>query len=430
MTAKWEKTEANTGVLEVEVGSERFAEALDWAFRKVSKRVNVPGFRKGKVPRRVFETKFGVESLYQDAVDFLLPRAYDDAVQETGIDPIDRPVVDVLQVEAGKPFIFKATVTVKPEVQLGTYTGIEITDKPIEIAEEAVQEELERIRKGHAEIQVLEDGEVQTGDTVNIDFLGTVNGEAFEGGEAENYQLEIGSGMFVHGFEDQVIGMKPGDVRDIAVTFPEEYHVKSLAAQEAKFQVTLHDVKRKSLRDLDDEFVQEISEWQSVAEFVDDVRKQLTGRLEQERLRHLEEQAVQGAVEAATVDVPAVMVEQEVDHQVQNFGQQLQMQQIPLDEYLEFTGMTNDELRERFRESAVQNVRTALVLEAIAKQEGFEPSEDDLTAEIEKIALSANLDTDRVRQLLNLRDTDLAGLKVDLRNRKTVAFLVENGKTV
>lgn len=428
MTAKWEKTSANVGVLEVEVADGRFAEALDVAFKKVATRVNVPGFRKGKVPRRIFESRFGVESLYQDAVDYLLPRAYDEAVEEAGIDPVAQPTVDVVQVEAGKPFIFKATVTVRPEVQLGEYKGLQLEDKPFDVTDEAVTEEVDRIRESHAEIDAVEEGEVQSGDNVSIDFLGTVDGEPFEGGEAENFQLEIGSGMFVGGFEDQLIGMKPGEERDIEVTFPEDYHVKSLASKAAKFHVMLHDIKRKSVRELTDEFVQEISEFQTVDEFVADVRKQLEHRAAHDHERYLEDQAVEKAVGAATVEIPDVMIEHEIDHRVGDFSQQLQMQQIPLDEYLEFTGMTQEELRDKFREAAEQAVRTSLVLAEIGKQESLDATEEDVQAELEKISESANLPVDRVRQMLGFRDPNLDGFNSEIRTKKTVAFLVEHGK--
>ncbi|MDQ0188281.1 trigger factor [Alicyclobacillus cycloheptanicus] len=430
MTVKWEKTSANVGVLEVEVERDEFAEALDVAFKKIVKRVSVPGFRKGKVPRKIFESRFGVESLYQDAVDYLLPRAYEKAVEESGIDPVAQPSVDVVQVEAGKPFIFKATVTVRPEVQLGEYKGIEIQDKPFEVTDEAVSEEIDRIRESHAEINPVEDGEVEKGDTVSIDFQGTIDGEPFEGGEAENFQLEVGSGMFVAGFEDQLIGMKPGEERDIVVTFPEDYHVKSLASKEASFHVVLHDIKRKSVRELNDEFVQEISEFQTVDEFVADVRKQLEHRAKHDHERYLEDQAVEQAVKNATVEIPDVMIEHEIDHRVSDFAQQLQMQQIPLDEYLEFTGMTQQELRDRFREAAEQAVRTTLVLDAIAKAENLEASDEEVEAELQKIAESAGMPTDRIRQMLGLRDPNLEGFKSDIRTKKTVSFLVEHGKLV
>jgi trigger factor len=430
MTVKWEKTEANVGVLEVEVDSERFAEALDWAFRKVRTRVNVPGFRKGKVPRKIFEAKFGVEALYQDAIDYLLPRAYEEAVNESGIEPVDRPSVDLIQVEAGKPFVFKATVTVKPEVQLGEYKGVEVQDKEFPVTDEDVKEEIDRILKSHAEITVVEDGEVQEGDSVNIDFFGTIDGEPFEGGEAENYQLEIGSGLFIKGFEEQLVGMKPGEERTIEVTFPEDYHVKSLAGKAATFRVVLHDIKRKVAREFNDEFVQEISEFKTVDEFTEDVKKQLVERADFQHKRYIEDEVVEKVVAGATIDIPEVMIEHEINHQIDNFARQLQMQQIPFDEYLEFTGMTRDELKERFRESAERNVRTALVLDAVAAAEGLAPTDEDVDAEIAKLAESTGLEAERVRQMLALRDPGFVSLKSELRTRKTVTFLVENSKVV
>ncbi len=428
MTAKWEKTETNVGVLEVEVSSERFSEALDKAFKQVVKRINVPGFRKGKVPRRIFEMRFGIESLYQDAVDVLLPEAYQEAVDETGIEPVDRPSVDVVQVEAGKPFIFKATVTVKPEVKLGDYKGVEVEDQSAEVTDEDLQAELDNIRASHAEIDVIEDGEVETGDTVNIDFLGTVDGEAFEGGEAENYQLEIGSGTFIPGFEDGVVGMKVGEERDIAVTFPEEYHVKSLAGKDANFHVTLHDIKRKRLRELDAEFVQEISDFETVEDYVADVRSKLADRKEAQRKQAIENEVIQAVVDRAEVEIPKAMIEHEVDHQIQNFSQQLQMQGIPFDAYLEFTGMKEEEVRTQFSSDSERNVKTGLVLEAVAAAERIEVTDEDVEAELQKIADSAEMPLDRVKSMLGMRDPEFNGMKNDLKMRKTVEFLVENSK--
>jgi trigger factor len=338
--------------------------------------------------------------------------------------------VDVVQVENGKPFVFKATVTVKPEVKLGEYTGLEITNKVFEVTDEKVQEEIENVRKSHAEIDVVEDGIVQNEDGVNIDFLGTVNGEPFEGGDAENFQLEIGSGMFIAGFEEQLIGMKPGEERDVEVTFPEDYHVKSLAGQAAKFHVVLHDIKRKSLREFNDEFVQEVSEFQSVDEYTEDLKKQLATRAQADHERYLEDEAVKLAVDNAEVELPEVMVEHEVDHQLQHFSEQLQMQQIPLDAYIEFTGTTMDELRSQFKEAAERSVRTELILEAIAEKEGFSPTEEDMNVEFQKLADSSKLEVERVKQLLAMRDPEFSSLQLDLRNRKTVEFLVANSKVV
>lgn len=428
MTAKWEKTEVNVGVLEVEVASDRFANALNDAFKKVSKNVNIPGFRKGKVPRRIFEAKFGVEALYQDAVDLLLPQAYQEAVEEAGIEPVDRPSVDVVQLEQGKPFIFKATVTVKPEVTLGEYKGIEIEDKSFDVTDETIDQEIEQVLKSHAEIEVVEDGAIENGDTVSIDFRGTVDDEPFEGGEAENFQLEIGSGTFIGGFEDQLIGLKTGESRDIEVTFPEDYHVKSLQDKAAKFHVVLHDIKRKVLRELDDEFVQEISDFETVDEYKADLKKRLEERAEQDHKRYIEDEVVSKVTENATIDVPSVMVEHEIDHQLNSFSQQLQMQQIPFDAYLEFTGTSMEEMRNQFREAAEKSVRTSLVLEAITEAEGVTVNDDDLNAELEKVAANTGLELDKVRELMGVRDPNLESFKHDLATRKTIELLVQNSK--
>lgn len=430
MTAKWEKTETNVGVLEVEVDSSRFTSALDDAFKKVVKNVNVPGFRKGKVPRKLFESKFGVESLYQDAVDILLPGAYEEAVVETGIEPVDRPSVDVVQLETGKPFIFKATVTVKPEVKLGEYKGIEVEDKSFDVTDETLEEEISQVLKGHAQIEVVEDGEIQSGDTVSIDFQGTVNGEAFEGGEAENFQLEIGSGTFIGGFEDQLVGMKSSEERDIEVTFPEEYHVKSLQGAQANFHVKLHDIKRKMLRELDDEFVQEVSDFDTVDEYKSDLRVRLEERAKQEHERFVEDEVVQKVTDNATIDLPSVMVDNGIDNQINQFAQQLQMQQIPFDAYLEFTGTTMEELRNQFREAAERNVRTSLVLEAITVAENISVSEDDVKVEVDKVAENSGMDIERVTQMMLHRDPNFESFKLELATRKTVEWLVGQSKVV
>jgi len=430
MAAKWEKTGANVGVLEVEVDSERFAQALDEAFKRVVKRVVVPGFRKGKVPRKLFEKRFGVESLYEDAVNILLPQAYQEAVIETGIEPVDQPAVDVVQVESGKPFIFKATVTVKPEVQLGEYKGVEVEDKVFEVTDQDVEQEIENVLRSHAQIETVEDGAVEKGDVVTIDFEGTVDGEPFEGGEAEGFRLEIGSGALVAGFEDQLIGMKPGEEREIEVTFPENYHVKSLRGKVARFRVKLHEIRRPVLRELNDEFVQEISEFQTVDEYMADLRKKLEERAKLEHERYIENEVVRKAIERATIEIPPVMIEREIDHQIGHFAQQLQMQQIPLDAYLEFTGLTMEELRDQYRELAEQNVRTSLVLEAIANAEQVEITEEDVEQEIARMAEQTGLEADRVRQLLSFRDPELASFRADLKTRKTVRLLVDHAKIV
>ncbi len=430
MAMKWEKVEPNTGVIEVEVAAERFSAALDQAFKKVVRTITIPGFRKGKAPRKVFESRYGVQSLYQDALDIVVPGAYSDAVMEAQIEPVDRPKIDVLQIEAGKPLLFKATVTLKPEVELGDYINVSYEDKTFAITDDMLNAELQRLRSGHSELHVLEDGEAESGDLVVMDFVGSVNGEEFEGGEAENYQLEIGSNTFVPGFEDQLMGIKAGEDREITITFPEEYHVKSLAGQEAVFKIHIHDIKRKVLPELDDEFVKDISEFETLDELKADLRVQMEKEAERQREQYIEDQLVAKVVENATVNIPSVMIEEEITMQLNEFGSRLEQQGIPLDAYREFTGTTEEELRDQFRAEAERRVKSALVLDAVAKNEGIVVTLEEVEQELRNMALTAGLDIDRVRQIVGQNDPNLMGIKRHILTHKTVHFLVEHSTGV
>ena len=277
MTAKWEKLEGNRGVLTVEVSADEVSKGLDAAFQKVVKQVNVPGFRKGKMPRGMFEKRFGVESLYQDALDIILPEAYGNAIDETGIEPVDRPDIDIEQMEKGKELIFKATVTVKPEVKLGDYKGLEVEEQDTNVTDEDVQKELETLQNRQAELVVKEEGTAENGDTVIIDFEGFVDGEAFEGGKAENHSLELGSGSFIPGFEEQLVGVAAGESKDVEVSFPEEYHAAELAGKPAVFKVTVHEIKGKELPTLDDEFAKDVDD---EVETLDALKEKIKTRLE------------------------------------------------------------------------------------------------------------------------------------------------------
>ncbi|BCJ88515.1 trigger factor [Effusibacillus dendaii] len=429
MSVKWEKKESNIGILEVEVESAKVDQAIDQAFKKVVKQVNLPGFRKGKVPRPIFEQRFGTAVLYQDALDILLPEAYTNAVKETDIQPVSRPEIDVVQIEKGKPLIFKATVTVRPEVQLGEYKNTTIEPKEFAVTEEDVQKELENLRKSHAEIVVVEDdGSIQEGDTVLIDFKGFVDDEPFEGGEAEKYQLEIGSGTFIPGFEEQLIGMKKGEDRDVNVTFPENYHVVALAGKPAVFKVHLHEIKRKQLPVLDDEFAKDISEFDTLDELKADVEKRLKEKAETDKKNYIEEQVIDKAVANATIDLPPVMIENETDVMLEDFKQRLQMQGIPYDAYLQFTGVSEDNLRNDMKENAEKRVRTRLVLEEIGKAENIEVTQDDIQEEIAKVADMAKMDFDQVKTILESRDPNFEGLRSDILSRKTISFLTDHSK--
>lgn len=427
MSVKWEKLEGNQGVLTVTVDADKVNEGLDYAFKKVVKTINVPGFRKGKIPRPLFEKRFGVESLYQDALDYILPEAYAKAVEESGIEPVDRPEIDIEQLEKGKELIFKATVTVKPEVKLGEYKNLEVEKVDTEVTDEDVENELKALQERYAELVVKEDGKAEEGDTVVIDFEGFVDGEPFEGGKAENYSLELGSGSFIPGFEDQLIGTKAGDEKDVEVTFPEEYHAEELAGKPAVFKVKVHEVKAKVLPELDDEFAKDVDE---EVETLEDLKAKIKDRLKHQK-EHEAEHALQDAVvEKATanaeIDIPEVMIENEIDRMMQEFSQNLSAQGMNLELYYQFSGQTEEDLRNQMKENAETRVRTSLTLEAIAKAENIEASEEDVEKELQRMADQFNLSVEDIKKVLG----DLENLKADLRINKAVEFLVENAKVV
>ena len=425
MTAKWEKLEASRGVLTVEVSAEKVSKSLDAAFKKVVKQVNVPGFRKGKMPRPLFEKRFGVESLYQDALDILLPEAYGAAIDETGIEPVDRPEIDIEQMEKGKELIFKATVTVKPEVKLGEYKGLEVEELDTAVTEEDVQKELETMQNRQAELVVKEEGTAENGDTVVIDFEGFVDGEAFEGGKADNYSLELGSNSFIPGFEEQLVGVAAGESKDVEVTFPEEYHASELAGKPAVFKVTVHEIKGKELPELDDEFAKDVDD---EVETLDALKEKIKTRLEDskkhEAEHHLRDSLVEKAADNAEVEIPEVMIENEVNRMMQEFEQRLQMQGMNLQLYFQFSGQDENALREQMKEEAGKRVKINLTLEAIAKAENIEVTDEDVKAELEKMAGMYNMTADNIKAALGGVD----GIKADIKLQKAVDFLIENKK--
>ncbi|WP_071395950.1 trigger factor [Bacillus tuaregi] len=427
MSAKFEKLEGNQGVLTVEVDAETVSKSLDSAFQKVVKQVNVPGFRKGKMPRALFEKRFGVESLYQDAIDLMLPEAYGAAIDETGIEPVDRPEIDVEQIEKGKTFIFTAKVTVKPEVKLGEYKGLEVEAFDTTVTDEDVDNEIKGLQEKQAELVVKEEGKAENGDTVVMDFEGFVDGEAFEGGKAENYSLELGSGQFIPGFEEQLVGLAAGESKDVEVSFPEEYHAAELAGKPAVFKVTVHEIKGKELPELDDEFAKDVDE---EVETLEALKEKIKSRLEHDKKHqeehHIQDSVVDKATANAEIDVPEVMINNEVDRMLQEFEQRLQMQGMNLELYFQFSGQNEEALRGQMNEEAAQRVRGSLTLEAIAKAENIEVTEEEINEELEKMAGMYNMTVDNIKNALGSLD----GLKSDLQARNTVKFLVDNSKTV
>ncbi|MFP7493439.1 trigger factor [Terribacillus saccharophilus] len=428
MSAKFERTEGkNEGILTITLSPEELDKALDQAFQKVVKQVQVPGFRKGRVPRKIFEQRFGVESLYQDAIDIVLPGAYMNAVEETGIEPVAQPDVDLEQIEQGKELIFKATVTVKPEVELGDYKGLEVAAEDTTVTDEDVESEIEALRSRQAELVVKEEGTAAEGDTVVIDFEGFTDGEAFEGGKAENHSLEIGSGSFIPGFEEQLVGKESGSESDITVTFPEEYHAAELAGKEAVFKVKIHEIKAKELPELDDEFAKDVDE---EVESLDALREKTKNRLQEEKTNAAEnnkrEQLINQATDNAKVEIPEAMVDTELDRMVREFEQRLQMQGMTLEMYAQFSGQDEAALREQMKEDAGKRVKTNLTLEAIAQAENVEVTDEDVNAELDKMAEMYQTDKEQLTQMLG-GNTD--AIKDDLKFQKAIDVLVDNSKT-
>lgn len=423
MSVKWEKQEGNEGVLTVEVDADTFNKALDDAFKKVVKQVSIPGFRKGKVPRGLFEQRFGVEALYQDALDILLPVEYPKAVEEAGIEPVDRPEINVEKIEKGENLIFTAKVTVKPEVKLGEYKGLGIEKDDTAVTDEDVQNELKSLQERQAELVVKEDGKVEEGDTVVLDFEGFVDGEAFEGGKAENYSLEVGSGSFIPGFEDQLVGLEAGAEKDVEVTFPEEYHAEELAGKPAVFKVKIHEIKAKELPELDDEFAKDVDEEvETLAELTEKTKKRLEEAKENEADAKLREELVLKAAENAEADIPQAMIDTELDRMMKEFEQRLQMQGMNLELYFQFSGQDENALKEQMKEDAEKRVKSNLTLEAIAKAENLQVTDEEVEEELSKMAEAYNMPVENIKQAIGSTD----GMKEDLKVRKAIDFLVEN----
>ncbi|WP_054942760.1 trigger factor [Paenibacillus ihuae] len=429
MKATWEKIEKNLGVLEVEVEAERVAAALDKAFNKVVKKANVPGFRKGKVPRPIFESRFGVESLYQDAIDILLPEVYGEAVEQTDIFPVDRPEVDIEQFAKGQAFIFKAKITVKPEVKLGQYKGLEVPVQKAEVTEDELNAELKRLQERHAELVVVEEGAAANGDIAVIDFDGSVDGVPFEGGAAERHSLELGSNSFIPGFEEQVVGMATGDFKDVEVTFPEAYHAENLAGKAAVFKVKLHEIKRKQLPELDDEFAKDVSEFDTLEEYKADLKAQLESR-KQDELKGVRETAVVDAAAAnAEVEIPEAMINSEVQNMVRDFDNRLRQQGMNMDMFLSFSGQTREDLEGQMKSDAEKRVRNNLVLEVIAKEENIEVSEEEVNQELATMAESFKRSPEEIRSILAANGS-LSSLSEEISLRKTIDLLIASSVEV
>lgn len=423
MTQKWEKHEGNEGTLTFTVPSEDFEKALDQAFKKVSKDVSIPGFRKGKIPRKMFEARFGVESLYQDALDIVLPEAYRNAIDAVEITPIEQPEVDIEEIERGKDVVLTAKVQVEPEVKLGEYKGLKVEELDADVTEEDVDKEIETMLESHADMVIKEDGEIENGDLVNFDFDGYVDGEPFEGGKAEDYELEIGSGSFIPGFESQMVGLKNGEEKDLPVTFPEDYHAEELAGKEAVFKVKVNSIKSKEIPELDEELLKELDkDVDSVEELRESVLKDLQEQKETARDNQLREDLIIQASDNAEVEIPEVMVKNETDRMVQEFSQNLAQQGLNFEMYQQFSGQDENALREQMKADARKRVKTNLTLKQIAIDENIEITEEELNEEAEKMASQFNMSVEDIKRTLG----DLSMLKDDLKMQRVVSLLVDS----
>lgn len=430
MQVTTEKLDKKQIELTIEVDEQKFEEGLQYAYKKIVKQINIPGFRKGKVPRKILEQRFGVEIFFEDAVEYIMPQAYIEAVEtlDESIVPVGKPEIDIVQLEPNKPFIFKAKVEIKPEVELGEYKGLELEKLDTAVTEEDVNKELEQLRQRHAQLEVVgEEGQVENGDFVVIDFVGKVNGEPFEGGTAEDYTLEIGSGTFIPGFEDQLVGMKLNEQKVIEVTFPADYHSEELAGKEATFDVTVKEIKRKKLAELDDEFAKDISEFETLQELKNDIENKLKKRKEENAQNHLREQAIAKASENAQVDIPQAMIDTQIDDILQNFDLRLRSQGLSLEKFLQYSQQTQESIREQYQEDAKKAVKNQLVLEAIAKAEGIEVEEEDLEKEFERLAEMYNQKKEEIKEILT-QQGQIDAIKHSIRIDKAVDFIIANAK--
>ncbi|PIO83626.1 trigger factor [Loigolactobacillus backii] len=425
MAAKWEKKDATTGELTFEIDQEKINEGLNKAFDRVKKNLNVPGFRKGKVSRQVFNHMYGEAALYEDALNILLPDVYQQAVDEAKIEPVDQPKVDVKSMDAGKPWVITAQVTVKPEVTLDNYKGLAVPEQDRTVTDDDVEKDLESKQQQQAELVLKEDKPAESGDTVVIDYKGTVDGEAFDGGSADNYSLELGSNSFIPGFEDQLVGHKAGEDVDVKVTFPEDYQAKDLAGKDAIFATKLHEVKAKELPALDDEFAKDVDEdVDTLDELKAKIKKDLQEKKDDSATEAIQDAAIKQAVDNSEIqDVPEAMVNEEVQRQMDQYLGNMQRQGIDPKMYYQLTGTSEDDLKKQFSSDAETRVKTNLVLEAVVAAEKIEPTEDQINDEIKDLASEYSMEEKQVRSSLT---DDM--LKHDIAVKQAIELITDSAK--
>lgn len=426
MSVQVEKLENNMAKLTIEVSAEELEKAINAAYQKEKGKISIPGFRKGKVPRAMIEKMYGAGVFYEDAANTLMQKTYSEALAESGVDVVSRPSVDVVQIEAGKPFIYTAEVAVKPEVTLGKYMGVTVTKVDTSVSDEEVDEAVERERNNSARTVSVTDRPVAMGDTAVIDFEGFVDGVAFDGGKGTNHSLEIGSHSFIDTFEDQLVGKNVGDDVDVNVTFPENYQAEELAGKPALFKVKINEIKTKELPELDDEFAQDVSEFDTLAEYKESVKKNLTEQKEKDAKRAKEEEALQKIVEKSKMDIPEAMIDTQCENMIDEFAQRISQSGLSMEQYLQFSGMTMDALKEQVRPEATTRIQNSLVLEQIAKEENIQVSDAEVDAEIEKMAANYGMEADKLKEYMG--EAEKESMKKDLAITKAVDLVMENAK--
>lgn len=412
MSLQVEKLEKNMAKLTIEASAEEFEAAVEKVYQKAKKNISLPGFRKGKAPRKMIEKMYGSGIFYEDAANELIPNAYSKALEECEEEIVSQPKIDIVQIETGKPFIFTAEVALKPEVTLGEYKGVEVEKVPVEVNDLEVQAEVDKERENNSRTIDVDDRPVQKGDMVKLDFDGSVDGVPFEGGKAENYDLTIGSGSFIPGFEDQLVGAKLEEEVDVNVTFPEDYHAKDLAGKAAVFKCTVHQIKVKEIPEADDEFAKDVSEFDTLDEYKADIRKKLMEKKEKEAKSAKEAAVVAKIVENATMEIPDAMIDTQVRNMADDFSRRIQSQGLTVEQYFQFTGTTAEKMLEQMRPEALKRIQNSLVLEAVAKAENIEVSDEKVDEEIKKMADAYKMEFDKVKEMMG--EYEVAQMRDDL----------------
>ena len=421
MSLQVEKLEHNMAKLTIEVSAEELEKALQGAYNKQKKNISIPGFRKGKVPRQMIEKMYGPEVFYDDAANQLIPEAYGKVYDEEDLEIVSQPKIDIVQIEKGKPFIFTAEVALKPEVTLGEYKGLKVEKISNRVTQKEIDAKLAEEQEKNARTVSVTDRPVQDKDEVVLDFEGFVDGVAFEGGKGENYPLTIGSGSFIPGFEDQLIGANLEEEKEVRVTFPEEYHAKDLAGKDAVFKCTVHEIKVKELPELDDEFASDVSEFETLDAFKADIKAKIKEQKIAEGKRKQEDKAVEEAVANAQMDIPDAMIDTEVRQMANDFAQRLQQQGLSVEQYFQYTGMTADKIMEEMKPEAVKRIQSRLVLEAVVKAENIETSEEDFEAELKKMAETYKMELDQIKEFMG--DYEKKQIKEDLAIQKAIEVI-------